>query len=111
MWSATFLANLVSGAPGRPTEKECIRGHQAAIALVGLDPLLGVLGGDGGDDRGVDAAGDEQAVGHVGHELALHRVLEGLPEQRRGRPRPWGTDAFGRPLRACTTARAALARW
>jgi len=56
-------------------------------AIVVLDPLAGELGRAGGDQRGIQPAGEQHAVGHVGHQLAMHRLLEG-PAQLGGRDLP-----------------------
>ena len=51
--------------------------------VVILDPVPGVHLGHGGDDRGVEPPGQQDAVGHIGHELPVHRGLQGFADRRR----------------------------
>jgi hypothetical protein len=46
--------------------------------VVVLDAMTGVARGDGGDQRGIESARQQHAVGHVGHQLPVHGALEGF---------------------------------
>ncbi len=53
------------------------------LAVVGFDPVLGEARGAGRHQRRVEAARQQHAVGHVGHQLAMHRGFERRAQLRR----------------------------
>ena len=85
--AAATLAAARSGEPARPIANECRRGHQACPRSPVLDPLPGEPRGAAADDRGVQAARQQHAVGHVGHQVAMHRVGQRRRGSRAGRTR------------------------
>ena len=80
--SAATCAAARSGEPSRPMAKLCRRGHQASPFVVVLHPLARELRGAGGHQRRIQPARQQHAVGHVAHQLAMHRALERIAQLR-----------------------------
>ena len=53
-------------------------GPPGAALRVVLDAVLRKALGNGGDDRRVEAAAEQHAVGHVGHQLTAHGILQSV---------------------------------
>ena len=86
-------AQRVGGDPGGGQIRRTVQPDRERVqprpprlaAVVVLHPLARELRRAGGHQRGVEAAGEQHAVGHVGHQLAVHGLLERVPQlARRG---------------------------
>ncbi|MNC03055.1 hypothetical protein D3C75_504480 [compost metagenome] len=80
MYGAEVIGHLAGGGEIRRAFQAHGEGVQLgppglALAIV-LYPAGGVELGDGGDDGGVQTAGEQHAVGHVTHQLAFDRRFQ-----------------------------------
>ena len=63
------------------TDGEGMQSRPPGFALVAvLDAAAGEARGAGRDQRGIEPARQQHAVGHVAHQLAMHRGFEGLAQ-------------------------------
>ena len=50
------------------------------LAVVGFNSFFGITGCNGRNDRRIQSAGKQNAVRHIGHQLAMHGSFEGLAQ-------------------------------
>ena len=62
-------------------DRETVQARPPGLGPVAiLDAMARIARGHGGDQRRIQPAGQQHAVRHVGHQLAVHRGLEGFAQ-------------------------------